>query len=137
MSLPTSKIPILAEDLSALRRGGLKRYLTENSGDDGFVQNVADFWRALLATMRGLSTGDRHLTAVCNAICVFLQTAASSSVSAVREIALSKHSWMAAFDAMLLNFEGGKLKPLRQVLATLIKLLGSFEVAVARSVWPV
>lgn len=116
------------ETLLDISKGSLKRYLTFVPNDDSaHVDNVQRLWRALLATMRDPSVVDRHMTAVCNAICVFLECAASSPVPRARSFAMSEAVWMDVFDALLINFLGGKQKPLRQVLNTLIKILAHHD----------
>ncbi|KAF7504402.1 hypothetical protein GJ744_002268 [Endocarpon pusillum] len=112
------------EALQAMSRGSLKRYLTYSSDDhDTRVLHVRELWFALLATLRDPSLIDGHMTAVCNAVCVFLQSASSSPIEPVRTFALSIEIWVAVFDALLAKFNTSKAKPIRQVLNTLIKIL--------------
>jgi hypothetical protein len=115
---------IHGDALLDMSKGSLKRYLTQDPGDDSAcIDNVQKLWRALLATMRDFSVVDRHMTVVCNAICVFLQSATSSPDHSIRTFAMSAEVWMEVFEALLINFHTGKQKPLRQVLSTLIKIL--------------
>lgn len=105
--------------------GSLKQFLTYASGEDtSYVRQVHRLWRTLLITFRSPSVINGHMTAVCNTISVFLQSASSSPVLSVQTFAMSAETWMAAFDALLDTFDSGKSKPLRQVLNTLIKILG-------------
>lgn len=116
--------PISTEALLAMSKGELNRYLTFGPGEDSsYIHNVQALWRSLLATMREPSVIDAHMTAVCNAISVFLGSASSSPLFSVQMFAMSAETWTAIFDALLHRFEVGKLKPLRQVLTTLIKIL--------------
>ena len=118
---------IPADALLEMSQGRLKRYLTRSPPNGACNHNVQKLWDALLATMRNSSVVDRHMTAVCNAICVFLQSASSSGDHSVRIFAMSAEVWMDVFDALLINFCGGKQKPLRQVLNTLIKILAHHD----------
>ena len=124
------------ETLLDMSKGSLKRYLTLVSHEDSaHAHNVQGLWRGLLATMRDASVVDRHMTAACNAICVFLHCASSSLVPLVRLFAMSEEVWTDVFDALLINFLSGKQKPLRQVLNTLIKILADHDDrTIARSI---
>ena len=73
--------------------------------------------------MTSASVFDSHLTAVCNAVSVFLENAYSSPVPEVKEIGLSKQIWIECFRAVMDCFEEGKIKPMRQVLVALIFVL--------------
>lgn len=116
---------ISREVLLDMSRGRLKRYLIDGSEEDQFhLRNVQLFWEALLTTICDSSVVDGHMTAVCNALCVFLQSASSSSVASIQTFAMSEKIWTKVFEVLLDEFDGGKLKPLRQVLNTLIKILG-------------
>jgi hypothetical protein len=113
------------EALLALSRGDLRNYLTSGSDENrSYVGCVRRLWWALLATMRDSSVADGHMTAACNAICVFLQSASLSATYSIQTFAMSAKIWRAVFDTLLDNFDSGKVKPLRQVLETLIKILG-------------
>lgn len=115
---------ISREALLDMSRGRLKRYLIESSEENEFrLQNVQSLWKALLTTICDSSVVEGHMTAVCNALCVFLQSASSSSVASIQTFAMSEKIWMKVFEVLLHEFDGGKLKPLRQVLNTLIKIL--------------
>jgi hypothetical protein len=119
---------IPGEVLLDMSKGGLRRYLTYGPGEDSdYVRDVQRLWRALLATMRDESVVDRQITPVCNAICVFLQSASSSPIPQIKNFSMTTEIWMVAFDTLLGKFESGKLKPLRQVLNTLIKILAQHE----------
>jgi len=120
--------PISREALLAMSRGKLRLYLiTGNDEDTAYVLRVRSLWSALLTTMRGSSVADSQMTAVCNATCVFLQSASSSPVQSVQKFAMSGETWMAVFDTLLDKFDASKLKPLRQVLNTLMKILKQYE----------
>lgn len=123
-ALQRDHVTLSTEALQDMSRGKLKHYLTLGyDGSDDYLCNVRSLWRALLATMLDSSIVDEHLVAVCNTICVFLQSASSSKEPAVRRFAMLGDTWMAVFDALLRRFDSGKLKALRQVLKTLIKIL--------------
>ncbi len=115
-------------ELLAMSRGNLKSHLNYGSDEDSsYLQGVRKLWWALLITIRDTSVVDGHMTAVCNAICVFLQSASSSRVLSIQAFAMSAETWTVVFDALLDRLDGGKLKPLRQVLNTLIKILGRHD----------
>lgn len=115
---------IPADALLDMSKGSLKRYLIQEYPPNAArALNVQKLWDALLATMRNSSVVDRHMTAVCNAICVFLQSASSSADHSTRIFAMSAEVWMDVLDELLINFYSGKQKPLRQILNTLIKIL--------------
>jgi hypothetical protein len=112
------------EVLRELSRGKLNRYLAHSSDEsDGYAHDVARLWQALLETMLNPSIVDEHYVTVCNAICVFLQSASASRNLIAQRFATSKDTWMAIFEALLHRFDTGKLKASRQVLNTLIKIL--------------
>ena len=112
------------DELLALSRGDLKRFLATGSDkDEGYCDQVYKLWHQLLQTMRQAWLTDSHLTAVYNAVCVFLQSASQSPSTTIRTFALSADAWSALFDALLASLSNGKLKALRQVLKTLIKIL--------------
>ncbi len=120
--------PIARETLQGMSRGSLKQYLTHGSDDHNtHVLHVQELWLALLATLRDSSVIDGHMTAVCNAVCVFLEFASSSPIEPVRSFAMSTEIWMVVFEALLDKFDISKLKPIRQVLNTLIKILGNHD----------
>jgi hypothetical protein len=113
------------EALFAMSRGPLKRYLSDGFDvDSTYVDRVRRLWIALLATMRDDSVLDGHMTGVCNAICVFLHSTSSSPVRSVQIFAMSADIWTETFEVLLHKFDNSKPKPLRQVLNTLIKILG-------------
>jgi hypothetical protein len=115
---------ISQEALLSMSRVDLKRCLTTTLETDRLsFRNVRSLLTALLATMRDSLVADTHLTAACNAICVFLQSASVSPGTSVRTLASSTEVWLSIFDALLDNFATGKTKPRRQVLNTLIKIL--------------
>lgn len=120
--------PISREALQAMSRGSLKLFLMYSSDDHGtHVLHVQELWSALLATLRDSSIINSHMTAACNAVCVFLQCASSSPIEPVRTFAMSVETWMVIFEAFFDKFDVSKLKPIRQALNTLIKILANHE----------
>ena len=66
---------------------------------------------------------DYHLTAACNALCVFMESACSLSDPDLKNLVLSEKNWNECLQAVLASFTEGKTKPIRQVLNTLISIL--------------
>jgi hypothetical protein len=125
---PPMTAPISREALLAMSRGKLRLYLTTAHDEDtAYVLRVRRLWSDLLTTMRSSSVVDSQMTAVCNATCVFLQSASSSPVQPVQSFAMSAETWMAVFETLLDKSDASKLKPLRQVLNTLMKILGQHD----------
>jgi hypothetical protein len=121
-----SKMPItvLTRDvLLAMGQGGLKAYFNGKDTPSDRLQQISRMWQDLLATTRSTVITDRHLTAACNAMCVFLECACSSSLPHVRDFGMSKETWLQCFGAILESFEEGKVKPMRQVLIALTSIL--------------
>jgi hypothetical protein len=126
--LPQDSGTVSREALLYMSKGELKRYLCCGpSRDNLYLQNVRTLWLALIATMRDPSVVEGHMTAACNAICVFLHSASSSPTLSIQTFAMSEETWMVIFDALLEKFNHGKLKSLRQVLNTLIKILARHD----------
>ena len=80
-------------------------------------------WNRLLTTMECQEANDRHMTATCNAISVFLQSSCNSHDKEIVELGLSSNTWNSCVEAVSNVFETGKVKATRQVLATLTGLL--------------
>ena len=109
--------------LVRLGQGGLNDYFLSTGPNAISLALLQDVWQRLLATARSLLVTDGHLTATCNAICVFLRNACSCPVPAVRQFARSREVWTECFRTLLRCFDRGRIKPLRQVLMTLTKML--------------
>jgi hypothetical protein len=117
-------ITVLTRDvLLAMGQGGLKAYFNGQDTSSGQLQQISRLWQDLLATTRSTVATDRHLTAACNAMCVFIECACSSSLPHVRDFGISKETWLQCFGAILESFEEGKAKPMRQVLIALASIL--------------
>jgi hypothetical protein len=104
-------------------QGGLKVYFSSEGGHPDSLPPLSRIWQDLLHTTRSATVADSHLTAACNAMCVFLECACSSIMPSVRAFAMSEQTWLQCFEAILKSFEEGKLKPMRQVLTTLASIL--------------
>jgi hypothetical protein len=104
-------------------QGGLKDCFRSEDSHSGRLQQISRIWQGLLTTTRSTAVIDRHLTAACNAMCVFLECACSSVLPYVRDFGMSKDTWLQCFEAILESFEEAKVKPMRQVLITLATLL--------------
>lgn len=126
ITYPDSDREIPHETLVHLGRVALKGYLLnaeDGAGHPDYVAHVRRLWQNLLTTTRSPTVVDKHLSAACNALSVFLQYASKSPNPQVQEIGLSTQSWMDCLDVVLDGFEEGKFKPMRQVLDTLVKVL--------------
>jgi hypothetical protein len=104
-------------------QGGLKICFSSEDGHLDSLQQLSRIWQSILYTTRSTAVTDSHLTAACNAMCVFLECACSSIVPFVRTFGMSKQTWLQCFEAILESFEEGKVKPMRQVLTTLANIL--------------
>src|SRR2546423_2197262 len=121
-----SQVPVhvLTHDvLLDMGQGSLEVFLNSKESNSEWLQQISRLWQDLLTTTRCIAVTDRHLTAACNAICVFLDCTCSSLCPDVRDLGMSKETWLECFGAILESFEGGKVKPMRQVLITLAKIL--------------
>ena len=104
-------------------QGSLKAYFSGLDCESEPLRTVRRIWQDLLATTRSTAVTDRHLTAACNTMCVFLECACSSILPHVRLFGMSKETWIDCFGAILESFEKGTLKSMRQVLITLANIL--------------
>jgi hypothetical protein len=121
-----SKVPValLSQDvLLDMGQGGLKAYFNSEDSPPDRLWKTSRIWQDLLTTTRSTAVTNGHLTAACNAMCVFLESACSSSLPYVRDFGMSKETWLRCFGAILESFEEGKVKPMRQVLITLANIL--------------
>jgi hypothetical protein len=104
-------------------QGGLKVCFGSEDGHLNSLEQLSRIWQNLLSTTRSAVVTDSHLTAACNAMCVFLECACSSIIPFVRTFGMSKQTWLQCFGAIIESFEEGKVKPMRQILATLANIL--------------
>ena len=88
-------------------------------------------WSRLLVTVTDVDSNDRHLTAACNAINVFLQASCNSKEESIRGLGLSPSTWDACFDHVSSVYETGRVKAMRQIFVTLTSLLQSLPASVA------
>jgi len=117
-------VTILPQDvLLDMGQGALKVYFSNEDGHSDWLQQLPRIWQNLLNTTRSTAVTDGHLTAACNAMCVFLECACSSIMPHVRTFGMSKQTWLQCFEVVLESFEEGKVKPMRQVLTTLANIL--------------
>jgi hypothetical protein len=115
---------LLSHDLLlSMGHGGLKAYFDEEDSPRNRLQKISRIWQDLLTTTKSTAVTDRHLTAACNALCVFLECACSSPLQYVRDFGMARETWLQCFGAILESFEEGKVKPMRQVLITLANIL--------------
>jgi len=133
-SAATGQSVVSHEILSDLGKGPLKRYLTSTEWKPSTAQ-LSRLWNRIWTSALSPEVKDKHLTAACNALCVFLQCGAASSWLEVREFSFSKLVWDAAFDVVHKAFQDSKTKPGLQVLETLTRHLEIHpDEAVARSI---
>jgi hypothetical protein len=117
-------VTVLPQDvLLDMGQGALKVYFSNEDGHSDWSQQLSRIWQNLLNTTRNTAVTDSHLTAACNAMCVFLECACSSVMPYVRTFGMSKQTWLQCFEVVLESFEEGKAKPMRQVLTTLANIL--------------
>lgn len=97
---------------SAKQSNGLE--LSDTGSDD-----LQQLWNRLLETAHHGPMPERHMTAVCNAICFVLRSHLNTPNTEHRKFVLSATTWTQAFDAARTAFVAGKTKPAMQVLETL------------------
>lgn len=114
--------PLDQPTLSILAKSTLRKGLVDR---DGLLSSdrVKATWLKLLTTGLDSTVTDRHLTAACNCIAVFLLNAASSQSEVVRSFAFAPQTWFQGYDCAWKAFSDGKTKPALQVLETLSHLL--------------
>ncbi|KAL1847167.1 hypothetical protein Plec18170_008731 [Paecilomyces lecythidis] len=112
-----------AETLIRICRGPLVKFALECEDE----QKVAVIWQCLLQTFADASTSASHTTTTCNAVSGFLDAALVSRNYATRQIALSQKTWLSVFEVYVDRFEDAKPKPMKQVLNSLLKILGQYS----------
>ncbi|KAL1964941.1 hypothetical protein VTN77DRAFT_6294 [Rasamsonia byssochlamydoides] len=113
-------IQIVPEDiLLRISKGPLLKFIHECKDD----QQVNCVWQSLLQTFSTRSIPRPQTTAACNAVTVFLEAGLSSQNARTQDIALSHQTWMAVFEVYMIRFEDAKIKPMKQVLSCLVKIL--------------
>ncbi len=119
-----SKEGILPHDvLLEMGQGGLRDCFIHENVNSYQTSQVQRIWHDLMTTTKSTAVTDRHLTAACNAMCVFLDCVCSSKSPDVKQFGLSKETWLNCFRVILDSFGEGKAKPMRQVLLTLTNIL--------------
>ncbi|OKL63320.1 hypothetical protein UA08_01801 [Talaromyces atroroseus] len=78
-----------------------------------FVQNCED--------EQTIPQGHTHLA--CNAFVQFMQNALSSRIQTTQRLGYSHKTWLSVFEVVLTRLEEAALRPMKQVLATLTKIL--------------
>ncbi|KAJ5489742.1 hypothetical protein N7539_004632 [Penicillium diatomitis] len=81
-------------------------------------------WQSLILTVSTPSLSTLHSAAACNAVSAFLDAAATSKIEETRKLALSPETWLAVFEVFMSRYEDAKPKPLKQLLGSLVTLLG-------------
>lgn len=76
-----------------------------------------------MKTFKTANIPSSHRVATCNAVCGFLEAAWASQDPSVRQYVLSGDVWLSTLRVYWARFEEGKLKPMRQILTTLTKIL--------------
>ena len=77
-----------------------------------------------MLTVSTPSLSNLHSAAACNAVSAFLDAAATSKVDDTKTLALSSETWLEVFEVFMSRYEDAKPKPLKQLLGSLVNLLG-------------
>lgn len=111
-------------DLVQLSKGSFRRFLCLPTTTES---QAAKLWQSVFGTFTSATLSYPHRTAICNALCSFLESCRISQNPAIRERWTSESSWLDIFSAYLDRYDDGKAKPLKQVLKTLSKLVPANE----------
>lgn len=114
--------PIDQASLSLLAKSVLRQELNGSSKSLS-RDRAGTIWLKLVATVLDPTVTDKHLTAACNCLSVFLLSAASSSNQDIRTLAFTRQTWSEGYECAWKAFDDGKTKPALQVLETLTRLL--------------
>ena len=117
-----SPAPLKQSTLSDLGRHGLRSYLLGNEHVPQ-LDDVKVLWDRLVETALAQNVKDKHLTAACNCVSVFLLSTVSSGSSEIRHFGYSSVIWFQGFDCVQKALNDGKTKPALQVLETLAFML--------------
>lgn len=92
---------------------------------NGFVlcRKVERLWQCLFKTFSTPSISHDHTTTSCNTLSAFLDAAIVSQHEKTRQLVLDHETWLAVFGVFLDRFEDTKPKPMKQILASLVKVL--------------
>lgn len=118
-----SSSPLTYALLSDLGKGALRNYLRSTEVQNVFDIETVPLWHKLVSTARSPQVIDKHVTAVSNTLCVFLNEGILSETQEVKDFVLSKESWWDGFQCAHKAFDDGKTKPAFQLLETLCNLL--------------
>lgn len=80
-------------------------------------------WQCLFKTFSTASISHDHTTTSCNTLSAFLDAAIVSKHEKTRQLVLHHETWLSVFEVFLDRFEDSKPKPMKQVLASLVKVL--------------
>jgi hypothetical protein len=114
-----SMIPLAV--LSEMGKGGLRRFLLKHFPDLQHSNQLLNIWHNLLATAKSSSVTDRHLTATCNVLSIFIQNAFPDFKSHGNALGSSKDAWFDCFEVVCRTFGKGNTKPALQVLDALLQ----------------
>ncbi|KIW15620.1 hypothetical protein PV08_05668 [Exophiala spinifera] len=112
-------IPLSIAILSDLGKGALRQALRQADQ----VPQLQTLWKGLILTVRDPQVLDKHITAACNALCVFINASAASPCAELRCFTISREVWLDAFQCAHKAFDDGMTKPAFQVLETLCDML--------------
>lgn len=107
--------------LSDLARKSLKQYLQSQNGFSD-LSTVQSLWAKLKDSALAKNMPEKHLTAACNSVSVFLAAASIARSDSIRSFVLSETCWHDATDCAEYAFSCGKTKPALQVLESLAQL---------------
>lgn len=120
-----AEFPLIPEkDLVQLSKGSLRQFLVNPQTTELQAQQV---WYHVFGTFKSATLSYPHRTAVCNAICSFLESCQIAKVETIRRGWSSEERWTEVLMAYLDRFDDAKSKPMRQVLKTLSKIVPKGE----------
>ena len=111
--------PLKLQLLHSLSKYGLKHYF---ESDEPSINKVKAIWAKLLDSAHSLHVDEKYLTAVCNAVSVFLLQLAVTKDENLQAFVFSEEVWLDASASAQKAFRKGKTKPALQVLETLCHL---------------
>lgn len=86
-------------------------------------RKVDRLWQCLFKTFSTPSISHDHTTTSCNTLSAFLDAAIVSKNEKTRQLVLNHETWLSVFEVFLDRFEDTKPKPMKQILASLVKVL--------------
>ncbi|EXJ89201.1 hypothetical protein A1O3_02267 [Capronia epimyces CBS 606.96] len=119
-------VPLPIRILSELGKGSLQNFF-RNTPEASEPSRLFALWRKLVLTTTSPQVVNTHITAACNALCVYLNGGSSSALAEIRDFVHSEETWFDAFQCCHKAFGDGKTKPAFQVLESLCHLLKDID----------